>query len=282
MIEEEEKEKEKEKAKKRKRRKQEKAEKEETEQTPSVRLRPISTSANFDFGAQRNRQACSALKERCFLTLRDFALACWAQNDLVFGSPTPSDNCQHHQTGPTPKTHQFGVRSLRLLAASRTAPSLFAIMWSTVAMHGTYQDGQPVGTPIRGNPSTTTSKRRLSVARTGRSKSRIMQFVPTRRQASGQKRAALTSANPLLPKTPALAHATRWWPNEAIRFFPPEDAESNMSHVNQIGQTNRPNQERRPPRPLLHLLAKRLTNQRTRGCTRWTKCGSICDAIQER
>ena len=31
--------------------------------------------------------------------------------------------------------------------------------------------------------------------------------------------------------------------------------------------------------PLKHQLAKRLTNQRTRGCTRWTICGSICDAI---
>ena len=49
----------------------------------------------------------------------------------------------------------------------------------------------------RGKPSTTTSKRRLSVARTGRSKSRIMQFVPTRSPASRQMRTAtLSSANP--------------------------------------------------------------------------------------
>ena len=38
------------KMRKKKKKKMEKAEKEETEQTPSVRLRPISTSANFDFG----------------------------------------------------------------------------------------------------------------------------------------------------------------------------------------------------------------------------------------
>ena len=49
------------------------------------------------------------------------------------------------------------------------------------------------------------------------SKSRIMQFVPTRPPASRQMRAAaLSSANPLLPKTPALAHAARRWPNESI------------------------------------------------------------------
>ena len=86
-------------------------------------------------------------------------------------------------------------------------------------MHGTHQGGVDcqLAPPKEGNPSTTTSKRRLSVARTGRSKSRIVRLVPTRPPASRQMRAAaLSSANPLLPKTPALAHAARWWPNESI------------------------------------------------------------------
>ena len=44
-----------------------------------------------------------------------------------------------------------------------------------------------------------------------------MQFVPTRPPASRQMRAAaLSSANHLLPNTPALAHAARWWPNESV------------------------------------------------------------------
>ena len=81
------------------------------------------------------------------------------------------------------------------------------IMWSTIAMHDTHQDGVDcqLAPPKEGQ------------RRTGRFKSRFIQFVPTRPPSLGsceQRRSRVRT--PFCPKTPALAHATRWWPNESI------------------------------------------------------------------
>ena len=100
---------------------------------------------------------------------------------------------------------------------NHAVPVRCTIMWSTIAMHGTHQGGvdSQLAPPKEGQ--SVHHRRRLSLARTGRSRSRIKQLVPTKPPASLQMRAAaLSSANPLLPKTPALAHVARWWPNESI------------------------------------------------------------------
>ena len=53
---------------------------------------------------------------------------------------------------------------------------------------------------------------------TGRTRSRTNKFVATRPPASRQIRAAaLSTANPRLPKTPTCAHEARWWPKESRR-----------------------------------------------------------------
>ena len=67
--------------------------------------------------------------------------------------------------------------------------------------------------PCSGGPSATTSLR-LSIRCGGqRSKSWTMTFVRMRAPASRHTRAAaLSSGNPLLPRTPAAAQAAGWWP----------------------------------------------------------------------
>ena len=68
--------------------------------------------------------------------------------------------------------------------------------------------------PCSGSPSATTFSVWLSIRCGGhRSKSRTITFVRTRAPASQHTRAAaLSSTNPLLPRTPATAQAARWWP----------------------------------------------------------------------
>ena len=62
--------------------------------------------------------------------------------------------------------------------------------WGQCIAHTTVVSTTNWQPPRRGKPSTTTSKRRLSVANTGRSRSLIKQFVLTRPPASLQMRAA--------------------------------------------------------------------------------------------
>ena len=66
----------------------------------------------------------------------------------------------------------------------------------------------------KGNPSTTISNRRPSRwLWAPRSMSRTAKLVLTRPPASRQTRAAtFSSTQPRRPKTPAFAHAARWWP----------------------------------------------------------------------
>ena len=68
--------------------------------------------------------------------------------------------------------------------------------------------------PKSGRPSATTSSRLLSLTLgTPRSRSLTNWLVATLAPASRQTLpAALSRANPLLPSTPHLAHAARWWP----------------------------------------------------------------------
>ena len=78
---------------------------------------------------------------------------------------------------------------------TRETPTLFSASWAPLN---------------RGNPSHTTSKRRLSVSGTGASRSLKNKFVATRVPPSRQTRAAaLSNANPRLPRTPALEHAAQ-------------------------------------------------------------------------
>ena len=69
----------------------------------------------------------------------------------------------------------------------------------------------------RESPSTATSRRRASCT-SGRtkSKSRTITLVVTLPPVSRQMRAAtLSTANPLLPRTPTRAQVARWWPLES-------------------------------------------------------------------
>ena len=72
--------------------------------------------------------------------------------------------------------------------------------------------------PSSGRPSTTTSSLLPSATAPGRarSRSRTNTLVVTRPPPSRQMRAAtLSRAHLLLRRTPALAHAARWWPKES-------------------------------------------------------------------
>ena len=81
--------------------------------------------------------------------------------------------------------------------------------------HHRAREGKPWWCPLpTGSPSTTISRRRPSSCTWApKSMSRTARFVLTRPPASWQTRAATFSrTQPRRPKTPAFAHAARWWP----------------------------------------------------------------------
>ena len=107
------------------------------------------------------------------------------------------------------------VRSLRRLAWTMAAPSVPA-HWR---LAGPFLDSGETSVVSMaswapwnsGNPSATTSMRRLSASRGGRSMSCTRTWVETRAPASRQTRAAaLSNGNPRRPRTPACGHAARW------------------------------------------------------------------------
>ena len=72
--------------------------------------------------------------------------------------------------------------------------------------------------PNTDKPSATTSNRLESVLLRAMSRSLTMTFVETRAPASRHIcSTALSTAKPLLPRTPALLHAARWCPNTSRR-----------------------------------------------------------------
>ena len=110
------------------------------------------------------------------------------------------------------------VRAFLFRAASRATPStsatpLLAVPSPLSALTNVVSNAS-CAPPNRGRPSATTSRRLPSrPCRCPRSRSRTMMLVVTRPPASRRIRASMLSkAKPRRPRTPALAHAARWWP----------------------------------------------------------------------
>ena len=133
---------------------------------------------------------------------------------------TPNTTNRARACLPTSSGH---VASLRLLALVTLAPSstVARVMgWPSVLKA---QQTRVVSTanwapPNKGRPSTTSSLLPSPAATAGsaKSRSRNSTLVVTRPPPSRQIRpATLSRTHPLFSRTPARAHAARWWPKES-------------------------------------------------------------------
>ena len=170
--------------------------------------------------AQRILQACSTLflkiggSERAFARAKMRRNVCVSSDHLPPTSPAKTTRRARERR----PTNSGCVRSFLRRAWAKMMPSMFAVPGLAVPTPR-MGDTRVVSIascapPYRGNPSTRTSNRRASWAfGRARSISLTMTFTATLPPASRQTRAAaLSTANPRLPNSPALEHAARWWP----------------------------------------------------------------------
>ena len=160
-----------------------------------------------------NRHACSARRRRTSGSLRALASANSRTNVFVSSDHRPPISPrQNDQPCPVTATNQLWVGPF-LPPTCDCQCCLRPCVHSQGAIRHSAEETRKLhrwqaAPPTRGRPSTRISNLRPSRATgTGRSKSRNMTFVATLPPASRHTRvAALSTANPRLPNTPALAH----------------------------------------------------------------------------